>query len=118
MIHKGEILRKLIRDKRSTVGKVAEHLGLNRSYLSTLLNDPNLKEDFIERACEFLGVDKDQYFSENPLPPAGSLMEKYVRAIERLNELQAENIILVKENASLKSKLDTYEHQYGPLDES
>lgn len=113
MVHKGEVLRKLIREKKTTGGKVAEHLGINRSYLSTLFNDPNLKDEYIDKACDFLGVDRDEYFSEDS--EQNSYINKYIEAMERLTNLQADNIELMKENAHLKEELEQYRSKYGVL---
>ena len=114
MVHKGEALRQLIREKKSTGKKVAEHLGINRTYLSTLFNDPNLKDEYVDKACEFLGVSRQDYFEEVSVS-GDSYTDKYITAMERVTSLQAENIELIKENILLKRTVEEYKMRFGEL---
>ena len=107
MIHKGEKLRELIRKNKAKNINVAKHIGINSNYLSTLFKDPDLSDEIIGKACEFLGIDMDEHFIDT----LGNeqFMDKYIAAMEQLTQTQAALI-------ECKNELLLYKKRYGELD--
>ena len=101
--------------------KVGEALGYDHTYFSRLLRDENLRDDIVDKACEFLGIDKDKYFNENAfLTNDDSFQLKYEALLDRylvekerwLNEKHKfidEIGELKRENADLHFRLKTIE---------
>ena len=107
MIHKGEKLRELIRKNKAKNIDVAKHIGINSNYLSTLFKDPDLSDEIISKACEFLSIDMNEHFVDT----LGNeqYMDKYITAMEELTKAQAALI-------DCKNELLQYKEKYGELD--
>ena len=134
-MHKGLILKDLIKNSKHSQKEVAKHLNIDPSYLSLILRDADLKDDVIERACAFLGIDQREHFIEDKTNSSTdgykakyeALMEKYENVIDKHmeekeswlqdkhqwivkeSELNNENFELKRENLALKEKLSKYE---------
>ena len=108
MIHKGEKLRELIRKNKAKNIEIAKHIGINSNYLSTLFKDPNLSDEIIEKACEFLGIDMKDHFTNRHDDEV--YMEKYILAMEELTKTQAQLI-------ECKNELLMYKKKYGELED-
>ena len=109
MKHKGEILKGIIKTSAYNITQVAEGIGINRSQFSTMLNSTNIKDEVIERACEFLGVDWHNYFSEELATDFEKryyeLLEKRNQDLEKIASLQDEILKLQQANNELSKKL-------------
>ena len=99
MIHKGETLKSLLRKFKVKNIDIAPALGVNSNYLSTLFKDPDLNDDIINKACEFIGVDRDKYFSEEALSPPSELYRK------KYEELLDKHLVQKEEWLDEKKKL-------------
>ena len=113
MLHKGKILKDLIKSSSYTQTEIAEKIGLHKSQLSTLLNRPDIKDDVIITVCDILNVDKEIYFTESSSDTSykskyEKLKETYLNEKEqwlnKAEELMAENHALKEEVLKLRGR--------------
>ncbi len=115
MVHRGEILKKAVKEAGISINAFAKKLGYERSYIYRLFNKPNLDLDILIKAGKILyhdfssevttlkqdqnhieGISKN--FSDDNFSDKNNLLSKIIR-------LQEEIIKLQKENSYLKSQL-------------
>ena len=126
-MHKGQILKKLIKSSSFTQRKVADHLGVSENYLSTILKDANLKDEIVDPVCALLGINRDEHFIEDDSSNKVSYKQKYEdlqdkymeekeawltdkqASILRESELNNEVYELKRELITLREKLSKYE---------
>ena len=113
MLHKGKILKELIKSSSYTQATIAEKIDINKSQFSTLLNRPDIKEEIIDSVCEALGINKEEhFFISTPTLDYKSryeaLQEKYfeekTQLLNQVQQLMAENHALKNEILELKEK--------------
>lgn len=121
-MHKGETLKGLIKKSSFTQRKVAGELGVDEQYFSRLLKEENLKDDIVEKACAFIGVDYDKHFGAGVQEPEGDYIStlnfnQYLREksdwlnekhelLKEIGEKNKEISELTAENFQLKAKLN------------
>lgn len=115
-MHKGRILKDLIKKSPYTQKKVAEGVDIDEKYFSVLLKNSEVKYDVIRKVCEFLGVDMEKYFSDDPFIQQDDYMTKYIDAMEKLTKSQEELLACKAELMTYKSKVMEYEMKFGKLE--
>ena len=108
MIHQGELLKKLIKQKELTQEKFAQVMGISRAQVSNYLNRYELKGKTIEKIAEVLKIDKNLFFpdgSQNALMEnASRYPESHKVPSELLEKIKAleEKVFLLE--AAIKDK--------------
>lgn len=85
-MNQGDVLKKLIKKSKFTQRKIAEELGIKENYLSMLLKNAKLPDDIIERTCEILNINSNDYFSLD-IPQVNNIQQRYERLQERYDKL-------------------------------
>ena len=114
-MHKGQLLKDLIKKSPFTQKKVAQGVDIDERYFSVLLKDSEVKHDLIRKVCDFLNVDMDKYFSDEPIAQDGDYMTKYIDAMEKLTKTQEDLLNCKAELMIYKSKVMEYEIKFGKL---
>ena len=100
MIHQGELLKKIIKQKDLTQEKFAQIMGISRAQVSNYLNRYELKGKTLDKIAEVLKIEKKIFFPE---VERNSLMESklnYPQSTKDSNEL-AEKIKALEEKIVL-----------------
>ena len=64
-MHKGLIIKDLIKRSDYTQKEIASAIKISPQALSVYLKEKDLKDSVINDVCEFLGIDKDEHFSSS-----------------------------------------------------
>ena len=126
-MHRGNILKALIKQNGFTQGKVAEALGYDQAYFSKLLKDQDLKNSYIDKVCAVIGVDRDKHFTEEALASPSELyrkkhdqvLEKYLvekeqwldqkkQLLDEMADYIEQIASLKRENIALKTTVEEY----------
>lgn len=110
MKHKGDILKDAIKKSEYTITQVAEGIGINRSQFSTMLNSTTIKDEIIQKICDFIGISWESHFtedaSENFERKYYELLEKRSHDLERIALLQQDILALQQTNNDLLRKIE------------
>lgn len=112
-MHKGQVLKNLIKKSSYTQKKVAQEIGVEERYFGVLLKDSNVKDELIQRVCDFLEVDVEKHFSTEE--DDKNYMAKYIDAMEKLTQTQNELLRCKAELMNSKIELQDYKHKFGKL---
>jgi hypothetical protein len=105
MLHRGEIVEKIVRKSGYSLTKLSSHLGISRNTLYNRFLCSNLSWQFISEVGKFIHYDFTIEFPELKEEPglmnqnAVSRVEhKYIRLLEKYNELLGLVMRLANEN--------------------
>lgn len=124
--HHGEFLKWLVDTYKPVINDLADHIGLDRSYIYKLYDEPKIKWEYLRLAAEFVNYDITRDFPDIPIPRKqfveessaiyGSmslseclrvnqeLTQKLIRLQDRLIDSQDDNKRLTEENKKLSNK--------------
>lgn len=102
-MHRGEILKNLIKRSSYTQKNVAEGIGIDHQYFSRLLKNKDLRDEVIDKVCAFLGVDREKHFNEDALLDESDLYKKKYMDAQR--EFLEKEVELYREIMNLQEKI-------------
>lgn len=115
-IHRGNLLKRIVKEQNPNRELLADSLGITYNYLYRLYSQKYIKDIYIVKACQYMGLDHKDYIDTN------TTFDKVVSAAEqeKLNyekllaakdetlEMYKLNKVLETENQQLREELATY----------
>ena len=121
LMQAGEVLKYLIKKSPLNQEQVAKELNMSQSKVSRLLNSEVIPQEDILKICGIIQIDAEQFqlaseelakhqnIEDDLFTKYIELQEKYIESMERLARVQEDNMDLLNEINSLKSRLAQYE---------
>jgi len=112
IIHKGELLKKIVKEQNPSRELLAEHLGITYQYLYRLYTQKNMKDIYIVKACQYLGLNhKDYIETQTTFDKVVSQAQEEKATYEKLISAQEETLKMYKLNRALQDENQKLEEE-------